>query len=223
MDHRERIDSLNEMLIAAMQGAQTDIWTALPGIVQSFDNVEMTCVVQPAIRFRITAPALNTYTSPTRVNDPSGQFAWDKMPLLLDCPVVFPGGGGMTLTFPVKAGDEVLVVFASRCIDAWWQQGGIQNQAAVRMHDLSDGFVIPQVRSQPRRFTVSETAVELRNDAGDVKLTLDPASKAVELTTPGDISVQGANITMTGNVVINGITFSSHVHPVGSGNTGAPI
>lgn len=47
------------------------------------------------------------------------------LPILPDVPVVFPGGGGFALTFPVAAGDECLVVFASRCIDAWWQSGGV--------------------------------------------------------------------------------------------------
>ena len=64
-------------------------------------------------------------------------------------PVVFPGGGGFALTFPVAAGDECLVVFASRCIDAWWQSGGVGEPMEPRMHDLSDGFALIGVRSQP--------------------------------------------------------------------------
>ena len=99
----------------------------MPAVIVDFDPVAMTCSAQPAIRARVTAP--------------SGGQQHMPLPLLLDCPVYFPSGGNCTLTFPVKPGDECLVVFASRCIDAWWQSGGVQDQAEMRMHDLSDGFV----------------------------------------------------------------------------------
>jgi len=238
MDRRERIENLNEMLLVALNGWQADIWTAIPGIVQAFDPVKQTCEVQPTIRFKITDPALQTYKSPTLVMDPSGQFAWEQMPKLLDCPVVFPGGGGVTLTFPLAVGDEVLVVIASRCIDGWWQQGGIQNQALARMHDLSDGFVIPQVRSQKRIFTVSTNGAQLRTDDGAVAVELNPTTKAVKVTTTGDAEVTAANIKLNGAVTINGslnvtgsttlggIVFGTHKHTgvqTGGGVSGGPI
>lgn len=248
MDRQERIESLTEMLIVAMQGQQADMWTALPGIVQSFDNVAMTCVVQPTIRFKILDPALRTYTSPTMLKDSAGNWAWDQMPLLLDCPVVFPGGGGVTLTFPIAKGDEVLVVFASRCIDAWWQQGGIQNQNAVRMNDLSDGFVIPQVRSQPRRLTVSTSSAQLRSDDGSVLVELNATAKTLHLAAPngttidsnvsinGTLSVSGAitsavsvtapNVVGTTNVTFGGKSGISHTHSgvqSGTGTSGGPV
>ncbi|MFW8450019.1 Gp138 family membrane-puncturing spike protein, partial [Klebsiella pneumoniae] len=72
--------------------------------------------------------------------DESGAQVSVNLPLLVDVPVVFPRGGGCTLTFPVKPGDECLVIFADRCIDFWWQSGGIQEPVDERMHDLSDAF-----------------------------------------------------------------------------------
>lgn len=229
-----------------MQGWQSDIWTALPGIVQSFDNAALTCVVQPAIRFKITDPALRTYSSPTMSMDPSGQYAWDQMPLLLDCPVVFPGGGGVTLTFPIRAGDEVLVILASRCIDAWWAQGGIQNQAMMRMHDLSDGFVLPAVRSQPNKFTASTSNAQLRTDDGTVSVSLNPTTHAIAVATTGAATVSAGsatvtaatiqltgNVTVTGNLSVSGTMTNNgtnigktHQHSgvtAGGSNTGAPI
>jgi len=237
MDRLERIDSLPEMLIAAMRGWQSDIWTAIPGIVSKFNADEMTCEVQPSVRFKILYPALDTYSSSTMIMDPSGQCAWDQMPLLLDCPVVFPGGGGVTLTFPINPGDEVLVIFASRCIDAWWQQGGIQNQSMFRMHDASDGFVIPQVRSQPRRFTVATGGAQLRTDDGTCVLELNPTAKTLNITAPGGSTIN-ANVTINGDlhvtgtitgdvdVVGGGKSLKTHVHSgvtPGGSNTGTPV
>lgn len=248
MERRERIEDINETLLIAMNGWQKDIWTALPGIVTSFDAVAMTCEVQPSIKFKITNPALHTYKSDTMVKDPTGEFAWDQFPVLLDCPVQFPGGGGVTLTFPIKPGDEVLVIFASRCIDAWWALGGVQNQAAVRMHDMSDGFVIPQVRSQVRRFTVSGSAAQLRTDDGSVLIELDPTAKTLHLVAPNgatidsnttingnlhvtgtivsDVSVTAPLVDGTTNVKFGGKSGTAHTHSgvqPGSGNTGAPV
>lgn len=198
MDRRERYPDAEEALRVALDGSQAQLWTALPGIVQSFNPVAMTAQVQPTINGLV------------RLQD--GTFRELQMPLLLDCPVVFPGGGGVTLTFPVQPGDEVLVVFASRCIDSWWQLGGVQGQAELRMHDLSDGFVIPQVRSQPRRFTVSTTAAELRTDDGTAFVRLEVASKAVTVETPstveatadGGATITAPTIVLNGNVTING-------------------
>ncbi|WP_347004163.1 Gp138 family membrane-puncturing spike protein [Enterobacter roggenkampii] len=85
---------------------------AMPGIIQSFDADAVTAVVQPAIRCVET--------------DNDGNRTTRDYPLLTDVPVVFPRGGGCTLTFPVNAGDECLVIFADRCIDFWWQSGGVQ-------------------------------------------------------------------------------------------------
>ena len=70
----------------------------------------------------------------------------EALPVLQDVPIVWPSGGGVTLTLPVAAGDECLLVIADRCIDAWWQSGGVQLPMDSRAHDLSDAFAIVGVR-----------------------------------------------------------------------------
>lgn len=109
MDSTATIFDPNRFSEKATNSRLTQVWTALPGIIQKFDAGALTCEVQPAIKGRITQE--------------DGSIQLVNMPLLLDCPVVFPHGGGCSLTFPIKAGDECLVVFASRGIDYWWQLG----------------------------------------------------------------------------------------------------
>jgi hypothetical protein len=199
MLRQERIDSPNDMLLAAFEGLQSGIWTALPGVVQSFDNVAMTCSVQPSIM--------------VKVQDKDYTEKWVNLPVLIHVPVVFPNAGGCHITFPVKAGDEVLVVFASRCIDAWWQSGGVNNQQAeFRMHDLSDGFALPGPRSQPRVIgAVSTTEMQIRSDDGQSIIAIDPATHDVKITTSAKLVVNttgdmtatvGGNMqsTVTGNM-----------------------
>jgi hypothetical protein len=202
MDQRERAGDLFEALRMALDGRQAGIWTACVGIVQSFDPVAITCVVQPAIQGRVTAK--------------DGTASFVNMPLLLDCPVQFPGGGGVTMTFPVKKDDECLVVFANRCIDAWWQQGGIQPPMEARMHDLSDGCAFVGIRSQPRRIEgVSTTAAQLRADDGLTFYELDPAAQTVRINAPGGATIN-ADVTINGALHVTGpVTFDDTLNVTG--------
>ncbi|HDK0301007.1 TPA: translation initiation factor IF-2, partial [Escherichia coli] len=103
---KEQADAhLAQAIMSAMR-------VSIPGIIQSFDPEAVTAVIQPAIK--------------GVEHDASGAEVSVNLPLLVDVPVIFPRGGGCTLTFPVKEGDECLVIFADRCIDFWWQSGGIQ-------------------------------------------------------------------------------------------------
>lgn len=230
MDRRERLDDPEESLRLAIESQQAAIWTALPGIVSAADLSAQTVSVQPSIQGSITAP------------DGSQQNV--NLPILVDVPIVWPRAGGFALTFPIKPGDEVLVVFASRCIDAWWQSGGVGAQAEVRMHDLSDGFAILAPTSQPNRMTgVSSSNVQLRDEAGSTLVEITPDGKAnivgaseINMTAPtinitGDINMTG-EMTFTGNftqgsgsMTIGGIVFETHKHTgvqAGPSNTGGP-
>lgn len=187
------------MATALTDDIMSNLRVALPGIIQSFDPETVTCVVQPAVK---------GYES-----DDAGKKSSLSLPLLVDIPVIFPRGGGVTLTFPVKAGDECLLMFADRCIDFWWQNGGVQEPVDGRMHDLSDAFAIVGPQSQSQKISgISSSAAQLRTDDGAAFIELDPSSHAVNVTTPGKLtaSAQGGTeinspeIVLNGNVTING-------------------
>jgi hypothetical protein len=202
-----------EALRIAMQGSQAEIWTALPAVVESFNPSKRTCVVQPTIQMQ--------------VQDQYGKKRWETMPLFHDVIVQFPGGGGFVLTFPLAAGDEGIIVFAARCVDAWWERGDVQVQAEMRMHDLSDGFFIPTVRSVPNvEPAISATDVELRAvDPAGPRVTLKPNGNAV-IASPGNVTVNAATINLNGVLTINGTPYMEHVHDgveSGGSNTGGVV
>jgi phage baseplate assembly protein gpV len=128
------------------------------------------------------------------------------------------------MTFPVVAGDECLVVFSSRCIDAWWQNGGYaNNQAMFRMHDLSDGFAFVGISSVPQvQPAISTNSVQLRNNAGTIYVEIGAA--AVNIVAP-TINLTGS-VVVTGTLTDNGINVgSTHYHTgvtAGAGITGGP-
>jgi hypothetical protein len=181
----ERSASIEDALRAALGGNQAGLWTALPAIIQSFDASALTCTAQPAIQAQVRAQ--------------DGSTSWVTLPLLVDVPVCFPRGGGCTLTFPVTDGDEALMVFSSRCIDAWWQSGGVQVQAELRMHDLSDGFAILGPFSQATKISgVSTSTTQLRSNDGSTFVDLDPSGKVVKVKAPGGITLDTPAVTVTG-------------------------
>lgn len=182
------------------QGADTrdQIRVAMPGIIQSFDPDTVTCVVQPAIR------------AIRRDND--GNTETKDYPLITDVPVVFPRGGGCTLTFPISTGDECLLIFADRCIDFWWQSGGIQEPVDVRQHDLSDAFAIVGPQSQAQKISnISTSAAQLRSDDGSAfvevatghDITVKTSGK-LTATADGGTEITSPTIVLNGAVTING-------------------
>lgn len=209
MQRNERISDPTNAFLVAFEGMQAGLWTALPGTVRSYDPARGTVTVSPAVR--------------VSRRDEQGVVSWLDIPLLVDVPVVFPGGGGFQLTFPLADGDPVLVVFASRCIDTWWDTGTTGNPPDARMHDLSDGFAIPGPR--PRTSVPpaqSTTGAELRNEARSSYVRIDADGNVavlaagnltgqvagdVNVTATGDAFVAATNVHVTGNVTIQGTLF----------------
>jgi phage baseplate assembly protein gpV len=191
-----------ETQVRNFHGGQALIWTMLPGIIQSFNPTQMTCTVSPSIKAKLFTP--------------DGLSSDVALPLLVDCPVQFPSGGGFTLTFPIKLGDECMIHFASRCIDNWWYLGGVQAQAEMRMHDLSDGFIVPKVWSLPNVInSISTATAQLRSDDGSTYvdiaagvITVKAASVIVNSTT-ATVNASGgatvnANTQVNGNLIVSG-------------------
>ncbi|HHT1221463.1 TPA: Gp138 family membrane-puncturing spike protein [Klebsiella michiganensis] len=196
-----------EVYDAILKGAKQSIRVSMPGVVKSFDPETVTCVVEVSIY--IPKPESTEGKSIDRLAQDNVLY-----PLILDAPVIFPRGGGCTLTFPVKEGDECLVIFADRCIDFWWQSGGVQNGSRGRMHDYSDAFVIPGPQSQAKKISgISTSAVELRSDDGSAKLSLNPESGAISGTAPGGFNLNGLKILADGRLqLVDGSIVDKHTH-----------
>lgn len=159
---RRMIDNLNGQLRVAM-----------PGIIQTFDPIEQVATVRLAIRERIV--------------DQNKTIQNAEIPILPDVPVVMPRAGGFAMTFPVKPGDECLVIFADICIDAWWANGGVQNIQEYRRHDFSDAFAVLGPWSQPRVLAeYSSNDLEIRCETADAKISISPN---------GNIVIRGRTVT----------------------------
>ena len=183
---------LSQALKAMGEQLSSTLRVAVPGIIQSFDPDTVTCTVQPAVN--------------GSVPDESGAETTEGLTLLVDLPVIFPRGGGVTLTFPVKVGDECLVIFSDRCIDFWFQSGGTGDAVDERQHDTSDAFVIVGPQSQAKKISgISTSAAQLRTDDGAAFIEV-AAGHNITVNTPGKLtaSAQGGTEITSPTIVLNG-------------------
>lgn len=190
--------SSSEAMGVSTTALKEDFRVAVPAVIQSFDPEKVTCSAQPAIR--------------AICDDHNGKPLSVQLPIITDIPVIFPRGGGCTLTFPVRPGDECLLVFADRCIDFWWQNGGVQEPVDLRQHDLSDAFALVGPQSQTHKISdISTSATQLRTDDGTAFIEV-ATGHDITVKTPGKLTasaeggteITSPTITLNGNVTING-------------------
>lgn len=122
------VDDLDdgEVIDAAIRARLFDVLTTLPGKVLAYDRAAQTVDVQPV-------PA--SYQDGAAVD-------W---PILRAVPLAFPRAGGAAITWPVAAGDYVLLHFASRGLDRWLATGDAGDPQTPRAQHLADAVAVPGV------------------------------------------------------------------------------
>jgi hypothetical protein len=208
-DQAQKAGNPDNAILSFIDSALKNLHTSMPGIIDSYDPATQTASVQPAIK---------------RVFTEKGAVS---LPLCVDVPVAFPGGGDFFLTFPVKPGDECILLFSERCIDYWFANGGVQLPAEYRLHDLSDAVAQVGLNSQARKLASVQTdGAELRTRSRSTYIRLTEGKIFIK----GDLDIQGnttqtGTVTATVDVVGSGVSLKNHTHPgvqSGTSNTGAP-
>lgn len=136
MQISELYGSDNELYQRLISSIGFGIHVALPCVVQSYDADKQTIEAQPTIR--------------ERTIELNGIVKYVQYPLLINVPILFQQVGGYIISFPIKKGDECLVIFSDLSIDNWWLKGNVQNPVEIRRHDLSDGIAIFGLKNQEK-------------------------------------------------------------------------
>lgn len=200
------LTSLGELMDNHIDAHLKELNTCLPGQIVTFYPEDQTADIQPTLK--------RLFIDKSDV----------PLPVCPHVPVIFPGGGGFSLTFPLVAGDECLLIFAQRALDSWWQYGGIQSPGDWRKHHLSDALAIIGLRSQRRRLPNMHATrgCTLRSDSGDVSLSLDTNSITLKAA---QVHIEG-NLAVTNDINIGSLSFNHHIHggvQSGGGQSGEPI
>ena len=192
-----RTPTLAAILNAVKAQTFADLRVSMPARVEKYDDATQLADVQPLLK--------ESYT------DEEGERSIARLPVITNVPVVFPGGGGMRITFPVRAGDTVMLVFSDRSIDSWLAQGGEATPEDERRHHLSDAIAIPGLHPNTAAWSGTEANVVTIGDdtAASDFVALATATKN-EITTLRD--------------AVNGFvnSYNSHTHTTPSGASGPP-
>lgn len=183
-------NNLVTLLNALKYDIMKNINCAKVGVVQDFNEVLQEATIQIAFE-QVTSIS------------PTGVRTFASYPLLLNVPVVWQGGGGVTATFPVKKGDECVVIFNDRQIDNWLANGAGQPPNIGRVHDLSDGMALVGIRNNTRALpNFSTTEAQIRTDDGLTFIGINPTTGGVRVhgatVYEWDVQGYGQKITWTG-------------------------
>lgn len=101
-------------------------------------------------------------------------------------------------TFPLKQGDECILLFADREIESWFINGDVNPEGYPRMHDLTDAVAIVGIRSLPRMISILADCLNLFYGNSNIALS----ENLINITSG---TVQAANLQAmngaSGNIV----------------------
>lgn len=191
-----------EVIDAAISRAFLSVHKAFPAKVRSYDNAKQTLECEPVI-----------------------ERADLEIPVLSDVPVVFPGGGDFFLSFPIVAGDFVLIVCCDVDFSQWSATGDKAKENFRARHGLN-AVAIPMLRPSTKALaSTSATEIVLgKSGAGGLRSAFGTEIKLGE----GTQFVALANLVATELTRIQGdiqaiFTWAnSHTHATAAVGTPVP-
>lgn len=128
------LNEIESVILGSIDSKLERLHIATPGRVESYDETTQKASVKPLIKRGFF--------------DENDQRQVDDLPIVNEVPVCFPGAGSYSITFPIAAGDIVLLIFSDRSLDKWLQgQGQNSDPLDDRICDLNDAVAIPGLRT----------------------------------------------------------------------------
>jgi len=170
------VRSLTTLLRRAVGRELLDVHTALPGIVDTYDATSRRARVVPAIRLLLDDGSL-----------------LDRPPVT-DVPVLFPSGGGLSLTFPLQRGDPVLMIFSQRGMDGFKSSYTVSPPSRGPIMDMSDAVALVgfgSVLTTP----ASATGAAIQTDDGTTSVVVEPSGE-VNVVAAGEVTIRATQINL---------------------------
>lgn len=177
-------DSLTTLLEKAIRNRLAEVATATAAVIVSYDYKTQKASVRPVVHRKYA----------------DGQTA--QYPVITNVPVIFPRSGGASITFPVKPGDSVMLVFAARSLDSWLNSGAASAPDDNRMHSINDAIAIPGLYPFTTKSKAKNNTDVLLTYAGcNVTIT---GGGEINLQSPTKVTVDAPELRATGDLIVNG-------------------
>lgn len=191
-----------------------DLRVCLPGKISSVNAATGTVSVDPGVMQHISQQYL-----------PQGlDFTY---PTLTDCPVFTLQGGGVGAVMPISIGDQCLIIFSDRCIDSWHTTGQAMPLPSVRMHDISDGFVLVGLNALAKDGTTTLKTSLITGEGGICETANITGAKVVVNVLTHKVSIKNStqdlgtilSLLLTTLITLNGLLASMTTATIASGAT----
>lgn len=124
--------TLSEVIRSGIAAALESVHVSMPGSVVRYDATKRQADVQPLIKLAY--------------EDENGDRVAASLPVIVNCPVQFSKGGGLTITLPVENGDIGILVFSEASLDKWLSGKGKEVDPEIDLRfGLADAFFIPGI------------------------------------------------------------------------------
>ncbi len=140
--------SLTQLLKHAIEMRLLDVHTALIGRVQTYYPDTQTADIEPVLKRTLKAI--------------DGQIKQESLPLLIDVPIIFPSAGGFFVSFPVKPGDFVQIIF---------NEVNIDSEIDLSRFSLDGAVAIPGVYKNKLSKTHAENMVLGKDNSSQIHIT----------------------------------------------------
>jgi hypothetical protein len=182
-------ESLSRIIDAALSGVNS----GLPAKVLSYNKDDQTVEVEIQHVDKIEKDGLD---------DPVERGV-EPLP---DVPVLFPRSGVFSITWPLKKGDDIFLVFSQRSTEEWYLKSGdgAIDPKDKRRHDLSDAFAIPGPptdKTKLKAHAVSDSELILAHDNGTRLILGDDNKISLETDRVNIGSKSASNPAAVGSVV----------------------
>jgi hypothetical protein len=186
-----------EMLNMVIERILSKVNTSLPAKITKYDYTKQKASVQPLIDYI------------------SLEGKEIKLPIINSVPVIFQSSGGASMTFPVKEGDNVLLLFCQRSLENWLKDGQQRVPDDPRIYDLTDAVAItglnpfsvtsPASNNEDAEWKYAGSNITIKK-SGEILLSTNTNS-SINIKESGDISLSTADGKLieitTAGIIIN--------------------
>ena len=113
------------------------------------------------------------------------------------------------ITYPLKAGDECILLFSDREIESWFVNGNVNAEIYPRLHDLTDAIAIVGLRSLPNMISILTNALHLFYGSSDIQILENQININSTLLNIVGNTAQTGNTTQTGTITATSLNATS--------------